>query len=136
MSEVEYIFVAVKAAPSSRTLWPVLEGRLHPPTLFVIWIFSNNPLPETAVSVLAVHELPPQEYTFLSGDACNADFAADEAARAEIAVALAATAAIAVEDETTALSAVLFPMIAAIAVEDDAIAAIAVEDDATAVMSA
>ena len=126
MSEVEYIFVAVKAAPSSRTLWPVLEGRLHPPTLFVIWIFSNNPLPETAVSVLAVHELPPQEYTFLSGDACNADFAADEAARAEIAVALAATAAIAVwdaataaiavEDDTTALSAVLFPMIAAIAV--------------------
>ena len=126
MSEVEYIFVAVKAAPSSRTLWPVLEGRLHPPTLFVIWIFSNNPLPETAVSVLAVHELPPQEYTFLSGDACNADFAADEAARAEIAVALAAIAAIAVEDETTALSAVLFPMIAVIAVWDAAIAAIAV----------
>ena len=116
MSEVEYIFVAVKAAPSSRTLWPVLEGRLHPPTLFVIWIFSNNPLPETAVSVLAVHELPPQEYTFLSGDACNADFAADEAARAEIAVALAATAAIAVEDDTTALSAVAFAITAAIAV--------------------
>ena len=96
MSDVEYPFVAVKADPSSKTLWLVFVGRLHPPTLFVIWIFSNNPLPETAVSVLAVQLLPPQEYSFLSGDACNADFAADEAAIAETAVALAATAVIAV----------------------------------------